>query len=280
MLGRGIVRSDDRDQFDLFKLMLADHAAGVLARRAGLRAEARGPGGVAQRQRALVEDFAGNEVGQRHLGGRDQPIPIGGSEHILGEFRELADPKRRFIADQQRRRNLGVAEFGRMEIEHELAERPLEPSQRAAQNDKSRPGQLPGARKIHHAEPLADRLVRQRCEVETRRLAMMAHHPIGGLVRPVRHLFGRKVRETSEDLVDLRAQSRRLRSPACGFDLPVLAGLAQQRRYVIAALLGGADLPGDAVALGLRFLGTSLGGAPRPVERQDLLGARRQTAPR
>ncbi len=39
---------------------------------------------------------------------------------------------------------------------------------------------------------------------------MMAHHPIGGLVRAVRHLFGRQVRETGEDLVDLGAQSRRL----------------------------------------------------------------------
>ena len=101
MLGRGIIRPDDRDQLDLFELMLADHAAGVLARRAGLRAKARGPGGIAQRQRALVEDFAGDEIGQRHLGGRDQPIAVGGAEHILGEFRQLADPEHRFVADQQ-----------------------------------------------------------------------------------------------------------------------------------------------------------------------------------
>ena len=116
-----------------------------------------------------------------------------------------------------------------MEIEHELAERPLEPGERAAQNDKSRPGQLPGARKIHHAEPLADRLVRQWREIEMRRLAMMAQHPIGGLVRPVRHLFGRQVRETGEDLVDFGAQSRRLRA-GLRFDFSVLARLAQQRR--------------------------------------------------
>jgi hypothetical protein len=92
-----------------------------------------------------------------------------------------------------------------MEIEHELAERPLEPSQRAAQNDESRPGQLPGARKIHHTEPLAGRLVRQWRKIEMRRLAMMAHHPIGGLVRPVRHFFARQVRETSQYLVDFGA---------------------------------------------------------------------------
>ena len=166
-----------------------------------------------------------------------------------------------------------------MEIEHELAERPLEPSQRAAQNDESRPGQLSGSRKIHHTEPLADCLVGQRFKIETRRLAMVAQHPICRLVRPVRHLFGGKVREAGEDLLDLGAQPGRL-GTGLGFDVPVLARLSQQRGYVLAALLGGADLSGDAVAPRLRFLGTSLGGAPQPVERQDLLGAARQAAPR
>ena len=113
-----------------------------------------------------------------------------------------------------------------MQVEHELAERPFEPSECAVQNDESRPGQLPGARKINHAEPLPDGLVGERREVEMRWLAVMAQHPIGGLVKPVRHLFGGKVRQTREDLVDFGAQPGRLRA-GLGFDLPILAGLAQ-----------------------------------------------------
>jgi len=90
---------------------------------------------------------------------------------------------------------------------------------------------------------------------------MITQHPIGGLIRPVRHLFGRKVRQPGQDLIDFGAQPGRLRA-GLGFDLPVLPGLAQQPRYVLAALLGGADLPGGAVPPSLRFLGTSFRSAP------------------
>ena len=107
---------------------------------------------------------------------------------------------------------------------------------------------------------------------------MAAQQQIRGLVRAVRHLSGRQVRQTGEDLVDLRAQPRRLRAGS-SLGLLVFARLAEQRRDVLAALFGGADLTGDAVAPGLRFLRTCLGGAPRTVERQHLFGARRQAAP-
>ena len=54
--------------------MLADHAARVLARRAGLGAEARRPGGYAHRQLRLVDDLLAHEIGQRHFGGGDEPL--------------------------------------------------------------------------------------------------------------------------------------------------------------------------------------------------------------
>src|SRR5215831_16517389 len=99
VLGLRIFGASDRDELDLFELMLADHAAGVLPRRAGLRAEARGPGGVAQRQSALVEDLSSREIGERHFGGRDQPIAVRGAELVRRELRELAGPEQRFITD-------------------------------------------------------------------------------------------------------------------------------------------------------------------------------------
>ena len=54
--------------------------------------------------------------------------------------------------------------------------------------------------------------------------------------------------------------------------------LQHQRFDVLAAPFGGADIAGDAVAPGLRLLRAGFGGAPRTVERQDLLGASRQAA--
>ena len=53
--------------------MLADHAARVLARGAGLGAEARRPGGDAHRQLRLVDDVLAHEIGERHFGGGDEP---------------------------------------------------------------------------------------------------------------------------------------------------------------------------------------------------------------
>ncbi len=68
LLGRG-----DGDELDLGELMLADHAARVLAGGAGFGAEARRAGGEAQRQLRFVEDGFADEIGQRHFGGGDEP---------------------------------------------------------------------------------------------------------------------------------------------------------------------------------------------------------------
>src|SRR6185437_15545580 len=99
MLGARLVRMSDRHQLHLVELVLADHAARVLAGGARLGAEARRPGGVALRQGRLV-------------------------------------------AHQKGRRDFGVAEFARMQIEHELAERALQPREPASENDEARARQL------------------------------------------------------------------------------------------------------------------------------------------
>src|SRR6516162_2683528 len=121
VLGRRIFRPRDGDQLDFFELVLSNHAASVFSRRTSLRAEARSPGGVAQRQCALVEYLSGDQVGERHFGCRDQPIVVRGAELIRAELGELAGPEERLVADQQGRRNLGISELGRVKVEHELA---------------------------------------------------------------------------------------------------------------------------------------------------------------
>ena len=142
-----------------------------------------------------------------------------------------------------------------MEIEHELAQRPLQPGQRAPQHDKARPGHPAGPGKIHQAEPLADRLVRQRCEIEMRLLAVMPQDPIRGLVGTVRHVFGRQVRQLGQDLVDLRPQPGGLdgglrlglAGPRLGAERTELDQFTPDRS--LAALFGGPKLAGPAVRL-------------------------------
>ena len=65
-------RLGDADQLDLLELVLADHAARVLAVAAGFGAEARRVRGHAHRQRVGIEDLVAHDVGQRDFGGRNQ----------------------------------------------------------------------------------------------------------------------------------------------------------------------------------------------------------------
>ena len=71
-LGVRVLGLHDVHQFDLLELVLADHAARVLAVGTGFAAEARRVRSVAARQRAGLEDRFPREVRDRHFGGRDQ----------------------------------------------------------------------------------------------------------------------------------------------------------------------------------------------------------------
>ena len=72
LVGR-LLRRGDRHQLDFGELVLADHAARVLAGRARFGAEARRAGGDAHRQLRFVDDLLAHEIGQRHFGGGDEP---------------------------------------------------------------------------------------------------------------------------------------------------------------------------------------------------------------
>ncbi len=122
------------------------------------------------------------------------------------------------------------------------------------------------------------RFVRKRCEIESRRLALAAHQQVCGFVRAVRDFVGRQVRQPGQDFVDLRTQPRRF---GCGIGLGILVfgDLAQQGLDLLAALFGGADVTGDAVAPRLRLLHARLRRPPRTVQRQHLRAARRQATP-
>ena len=58
--------------------MLADHPPGITPGGPGLSPETRGIARKPQGQDCAVENLAGNDIGQRHLGGRDQPAIISG----------------------------------------------------------------------------------------------------------------------------------------------------------------------------------------------------------
>ncbi len=195
-------RRGDRDQFDLGELVLPDHAAGVAPGGAGFGAEALGQRGQAHRQFFFLEDGFAHQVGQRHLGGGDEPVAhvrrqiidhphfehqqivelqFGGrlvqlpdrhvhgldpdlfvdlrladrrrgAELVVAKFRQLSGAEHGRVLDQQRRIDFGIAVCGRVQVEHELPDRALQPRQSLLQYDKARARELGGRREIHEAQ--------------------------------------------------------------------------------------------------------------------------------
>ncbi len=146
----------DRDELDLVKLVLADHAARVAPGGAGLGAKAIGAGGEAQRELRFVENEPAGEIGERHFGGRDEPIVccvfVRGraagrttcrhGELILAKLRQLRRAEHRGVAHEQRWRDLRIAVLVGVQIEHELRERAFEPRELALIDDEARAGKF------------------------------------------------------------------------------------------------------------------------------------------
>ena len=101
-----------------------------------------------------------------------------------------------------------------MHIEHELAERALEPRQTLLQYDKARAGQFRSELEIHLAERFAEfeMLLGLECIV-----ALFAEHmmlDVAARVGAVRHVVERRVRDLRKLLVELGGQSFSARPPS------------------------------------------------------------------
>src|SRR5215472_3175604 len=199
----GAVGMRDRDQLDLVELVLADHAARVLAGGARLGAEARRPRREAHWEPSFLDDLLGDQVGERHLRRRDEPQPRGGTKQVVGKFRQAAGAVDRVVADQEWRRYLGVTELPRMGFDHELPDRALEPRELSAQDDEARARELAGAGEIHQAQSFAHFRVIARREGEAWRRALTAELAVGVGVVPVGHVVRGNVGDARERRLDL-----------------------------------------------------------------------------
>ena len=119
-LGAGVIGMGDRDHLHLFKLMLAQHPGGVAPRAARFRTKTQGMGRVATWQLGFVQGEAGDDIGQSHLRGWDQPPAIGGLIAILGKFRQLPRAAHGLVAHQDGGVGFGQTIFIHMGVEHEL----------------------------------------------------------------------------------------------------------------------------------------------------------------
>ncbi len=178
MLGVRVLDRGVDEHLDLVEPVHAEDAAGVLAVRAGLLAEARRERGVPQRECGTVEDLVGVVRRQRHLGGAHEVEVLAlDPVDVVGGLAEEAGALHRARLDQGRRdhlREAGVA--GLVHRHHD--QRELELRADAGQEVEAAARHLRAALEVDGAEHLAELDVVARLEVELRLGADGLDHPV------------------------------------------------------------------------------------------------------
>ena len=257
----GLGRLDDLHHLDLVELVLADHAAGVATGSARLTAEARGMGDELQWQLFGIENFAGDDIGQRDLGSRDQVqvglVFTGDLEQVFLEFRQLTGALQRRSLHQIRGVGLFVAMLAGVQVDHELRQGAMQTGDGAAQQGETRARQLGSGLEVQPAVLLAEGDVILDLEIEAARGAPTRHLDVAVFIGANRHGLVRQVGNVQQQVVQLVLD--RIQLTLAGFQLAAhLIDFRQQRSDVFATRLGLADGLGTAVALGLQLLGAHL----------------------
>ncbi|MNL08200.1 hypothetical protein D3C87_1289080 [compost metagenome] len=268
-LVEGRLRMDDLDQLDLVELVDPDEPLGVAARGARLRAEARRVGGQVLRQHLLGDDLVAVDVGQRHLGRRDQVVlGVGEVEELIGELRQVAVRQEGFLVGHEGRQDLGVAVVAGVKVEHEADERPLELSTGAAHHHEARTRQLGGPLEVEHAQGLTDFPVGLGLVRELRGRSPAANLDVLVLGEP----FGNRRVHQVGDLVH-QGLTLGLVLGHLGFEAldlgSDLAGSREQLGDVLAFLLEARDGLADRVPLLAQGVQAGLGLAEAQVERDQ-----------
>ena len=234
--------------------------------------------GHPKRQAGLVDDLARDEVGERHLGRRDQPPAVGGLVAVLGELRELPGAEHRLVAHEDRRPDLGEAVPVHVGVEHELGERPVDPHERAPQHHEAGAGEPAGRLEVEARLCRRDLEVLERPRGEVPRRSPAADLDVAALVDAVGHVVVGQVGDAHQRLAQRRVGAGGLGLEAG--DLVLLLGDERAQALELGLVAPGlrrAHLAARGVALGERRLGRGDPRAPALVDREDL-GTRRARA--
>src|SRR2546423_7444164 len=159
----------------------------VLAGCARLGTETRRVRHPFQRQTLGGHDLLAHQVGERHLGGRNEVERrlAAYREQILLELRQLPGADERLGLHQVRNLHLGVAMLARVQVQHELRQRAVQARELRAHHDEAAACDARRGLEIQPRKPLTELHVIARLERELARLAPAAHLEVGALVAPV-----------------------------------------------------------------------------------------------
>ena len=121
------------------------------------------------------------EIRDGHFRRRNQ-VEVPRAEQVFFELRELARAEGGLGVDEKRRQHLRVARLARVQSEHEVDQRALEPRAGSELDRESGAGDLRGAREVEDAEAFADLPVRLRLEGEVPWLSPFPFFSVRGFV--------------------------------------------------------------------------------------------------
>jgi hypothetical protein len=217
-----------------------------------LAAETGGERDVLDGQGVRLDDLLPVHVGDRHLGGGDEPevldrVPV----QVLAEFREVAGAHQAFTADHHRRQDLGVAVLAGVKIQHEADEGALQPGPPGLQHVEARARDFDPPIEVDDPPAGAEIPVGLRGEVVCAPGTFLAHDLVLAVVLAGRHARVRQVGQLQQLVVQLRLGG----DAQLGEALQLLLQGCPLRLDLLARLGGGlADLLRQAVLLGGRGL--------------------------
>src|SRR5258708_36667701 len=146
----------DLPQLYVFERVVANHAASVLAGRAGLGAEARRMAYEFQGQGFERDDLVAHEVGHRVLRrGYQIEVAVPDLEQIALELGEARHPVCAVAGNQVRNIDLDIAMLAGIEVGHELRDRAVQPGDLTSHDYETAAGELRARCEVQPMEAFA-----------------------------------------------------------------------------------------------------------------------------
>ena len=227
-------------------------------------------GRVVPRQQPAVEDLLAVQVRERHFRRRDEvEIPVARNLEEVGlELRQVPGAEERRRVHQERRVHLDVAVLPRVQVEHEIDERPRHARAGAEHDREPRSRHSRGPLEVHDAERHAEVDVRFRLEVEHGGRSPLPHLDVVGRARADGHGLVREIRNHEQGRAQARFDPVEFRLERLDLGAARLVR-REEVRGVLAGLLGPRHVLAGGVLLALELLHLRDERPPLGVERRE-----------
>ena len=267
-------------QLHFLKLVLPDDPPHIPPIGTRFAAEARRIRTELNRKLIGVQRFVAEEVRYRNLGRRRQPeIGILAMEQVFGELRQLPGSLKARRIDQKRRQHFGVTMLARVDIQHEVDQRPLQLGPQPDVHGEPCARYLGRPLHIQNVQCRPQVPVRLRREVKLRRRSPAADFHVILAASAHRNRLVRNIRDAQQNLIERRVHRLQLFIQR-GDGVANLAHLPLAVGRVLTGLAKLRDFGALRVSQSLQLLGFGDGAAALSIQRRKFLSLQFEAAGR